>query len=191
MSLTRQVTNAVPGFKDAFGQFSHNWSVALWAKNIDIDAGNYDAGPDLRVSVSYGGRATTFERQANDTAFTHVSKDGFAILTVSSGVYTFQNEAATIVFGTNGSCSPWECALASSVTLSDGTRYDLEYETSSGQQARLRSVSGSRGYALLLEYGASGGGWDHVAKACIVNTALAVKPSNNVCPSGAMTSSYS
>ena len=191
MSLTRQVTNAVPGFEDAFGQLSHNWSIVLWTKGIDIDAGNYDSGPDLRVSVSYGGRATTFEKQASDIAFTHVSKDGYAILTESSGIYTFQNEAATIVFQTNGSCAAWGCMLASRVTLSDGTHYALEYETSSGQQARLRSVSGSRGFALLLEYGATGGGWDQVAKACIVNTALAVKPSNNVCPTGAMTSSYS
>lgn len=196
MSLTRQVSGGVPFHIDPFGQFSHNWDITLRIDNVDVLNGNYQSGSgsDPRAYISYGGRSSTFEKLWSDSNFSKVSKDEHAVLTLSGSIYTYRNEAATVIFrpvAPNSCAGTFVCAQASSITLADGTHYDLEYDAGTGNTARLRSVSGSRGFALVLEYGGTGGDWDHVSKACIVNTAVQVQPANNVCPTGALTASYS
>jgi len=68
-------------------------------------------------------------------------------------------------------------ATVASVEEPDGTRFDFEY---AGLQ--LRAVTSSRGYALLLEYGANG----FVSKTCVLNLGSVAKPANNVCPASAL-----
>src|SRR5204863_7187344 len=66
----------------------------------------------------------------------------------------------------------------SQLTDPDGTVLSFDYDQTNGTNTtRLRSVTSSRGYALLLEYSGQ-----FVTKACVLNLTLQTKPSNNVCP---------
>jgi hypothetical protein len=192
LSLTR--TMGSPSVR-SFGNFSHNWDIALIIKRVDIDTGNYvhGSGEDYRISVYFGGRSETFESQSYENAFQQVSQSSPASLTYTGdrngadAVYTFEATDGTIIRFGSGSVQ------ASEIILPDGTRLSLDYEAPpSGliSYPRLRSVTSNRGYALLLDYGGTGGGWAHVAKACAINLAHQVKPANNACPAGAPTSTY-
>jgi YD repeat-containing protein len=202
-SLSRTLAQPVVGHSNPFANFSHNWDILLTEKRVYIHGGDFrhNTGSDYQIEISFGGLRQTF--RSNSTAgsgFDHTSRSGYAQLTftgdkASAGVvYTFRSgdgtEAVFRALGTaaNADCSSvLRCAYVSQVTQADGTRFSFEYDNLGGRNAsRLRSVTSSRGYALLLEYSGS-----LVVKACTLNLAAATKPSNNVCPSNAPpTSSY-
>ena len=76
----------------------------------------------------------------------------------------------------SGDCSAERrCAFVSQITEPDGTVLTFDYAASGsgGGTARLRSVTSSRGYALLFE-----GSGNRVTKACVVNLALAPLPAS-------------
>lgn len=172
MTFTRQLSGGVLFHVEPFSNFGHNWDITVWSKSVDLDNGNFETGPDERVSINYGGTSSTFEKRLEHSQYDKVSKDAFAELTNSGGVFTFRSEAATIVFGQASSCAgSYPCAQASSVKLADGTTYTLTYETGAGNKTRLRRVVSNRGTALMLQYGANGAGWDQVSKACVLNLA--------------------
>jgi hypothetical protein len=206
LALARTMSPGVVGHEDPFAPFSHNWDIMLTERRVDIATGNYQqgAGQDFRISVRFGGRSETFEAPSTSSAFTQTSRTSQATLTftgtrtAASVVYTFQATDGTLAtfrpLG-NGDCaSEGRCAYVSQIVQPDGTRFSFEYENPSpgvANMTRLRSVASSRGYALLLEYGGTGGGWNQVSKACVINLAVAVKPADNVCPAApAATSSY-
>jgi len=86
--------------------------------------------------------------------------------------------------GSNGT------AGADLVTHPNGVTYTLSRDnggTSSGR--RLRRVTSSTGYQLILEYGA-GASKDYIVKACVFSAAAITPPSNHSCPAGARSVSY-
>ncbi|MGH8573081.1 MAG: hypothetical protein ACREX8_10990, partial [Gammaproteobacteria bacterium] len=66
-------------------------------------------------------------------------------------------------------------AQVSKITRPDGTELLFEY----GAGPALRSVTSSRGYALLLEGGSL------ISKACILNLSIVARPADNACPADA------
>src|SRR6185503_10135510 len=105
-----------------------------------------------------------FQRGYTDTGYIQLSQSSYGRLTYSgdrtgaSVVYTYTSADGTeIVFRAlgGGDCSDSRrCAYASEMTEADGTRYSFDYAASgenSGGAARLRRVTSSRGFALLLE----------------------------------------
>jgi hypothetical protein len=202
LALTRTLSQQVVGHANPFANFSHNFDLMLVMKSVHIqtgDLGDSPGNPDTQVEIAFGGLSQTFQSAGTATGFDLVSHAGYARLTYSApdgrrenpaAVYTFQTgNGATAVFRPVGSsdCSTTlRCAYVAQLTHADGTRLSFDYETGGGPNTtRLRSVTSSRGYALLLEYG--GGG---VAKACVLNLAVAVKPASNICPAGAAAATY-
>lgn len=202
IELTRTMKGDVLGHINPFGNFSHNWDVMVSEKFVNIQDGDYtsNSGSDQRISVHFGGRSETFEKRANQTIYEQVSRNTRATLTASgppsAPLFIFQASDGTIVnfrsIG-NGDCSSfYRCAYASSITMPDGTRFDFQYENPTpgvANTTRLRRVTSSRGYALLLEYAAAS--WNSISKACVLNLAFATAPANNVCSANAAaTSTY-
>jgi hypothetical protein len=205
LALTRTANVGIPGHTNPFANFSHNWDIMVTEKRVDINAAKFQAGSgqDYRIGVRYGGRSETFDAAYGSASSQQTSQTSQAVLSfagdrASAGVvYTFQaNDGTIAIFRPLGSrdCSIEDnvrCAYVSEITLPEGTRFSFEYEVPGGANTtRLRSVISNRGYALLLEYGGTGGGPNHVSKGCVLNLASAPKPAGNVCPAGAPTSSY-
>lgn len=193
LSLKRINSLGIPGHVDAFANFASNWDIMITEKLVNISEQNFQhgSGADLEMGVRYGGRSDTFRRYSG-SAFEQVSMAGTASLTwtgtLSAAVYTYTASDGTVVTFrpiNGGDCSTYmRCAYVSQIVEPDGIKYTLEYDSSA--PARLRSVASSRGYAMLFEYSGN-----NVVKACVLNLAFATKPSNNVCPSGAlMTTTY-
>lgn len=201
IALQRSTPTAIQGHVSPFGNFSHNWDITLVIK---ATLNQYNTN-DYTASVNFGGRSQSFHWIYNvDSAFVPPTQNDVTRITTTGGtgaagaVYTYQAKDGTIaVFRplASGECTSasfaWMCAQVSYVVEPDGTRFDFEYETSTGTQTnktRLRAVTSSRGYAMLLEYGAD---WSRVAKACVLNMDSVAKPANNVCPASALaTTSY-
>ncbi|MGH6786632.1 MAG: hypothetical protein ACREBO_07355, partial [Novosphingobium sp.] len=200
LSLERTMTTPIQGHVAPFGNLSHNWDIVLVVKaTMNTQYNTYD----YLANVSYGGRSQTFEKiYPQDPAFRQKSQNDTTRLTTPSGIgasnaiYSYTATDGTVVvfrpIGT-GQCTSasfsHQCANVDYIVEPDGTRFDFEYETGSGQanNARLRSVTSSRGYGLLLEYGAANAAWNHVAKACVLNLAVTAKPASNICPVSAQT----
>lgn len=201
LTFTRSLPQPVAGHSNPFANFSHNWDILLTEKRVDIQGGDFrnGMGNDYQIEISFGGLTQTFRANSTATIFDHTSRSGFAQLTFtgdkssSSVVYTYRSGDGTeAVFrqlgtATNADCSTiLRCAYVSQVTRADGTRLTFEYDNLGGRNAtRLRSVTSTRGYALLLEYSGM-----LVTKTCVLNLAVTVKPTDNVCPSGASHASY-
>lgn len=204
LALNRSMSPGIFTFAhNSFGNFTHNWDIVLLEHRVDMDTLNYlpGIGQDYRVIVNVAGRSDTFDSPENAPGYVHVSTSPQATLsftgTKSNAVYTFQGRDGTLALFrsiSGGDCgSGSRCAFVSQITEPDGTRLNFEYDAGSGaNHARLRSVTSNRGYALLLEYGGTGGGWSQVSKACVINLTAMTKPANNVCPGNAQaTASYS
>ncbi|MEA3037162.1 MAG: hypothetical protein QOH04_2939, partial [Sphingomonadales bacterium] len=201
LSLSRTLTQQVPGHTNPFGNFSHNWDVLVIEKRINIQQGNFKhlAGqPDYQIEIAFGGRSQTFRAASNTGGWELTSRAGYAMLTQSGSAdrasaaiaYSYTSgDGSVAMFRPMGSgdCSTLlRCAYVASVTDSDGTRLDFSYDSIGPNQTRLRSVVSSRGYALLFEYSGV-----VVVKACALNLALAPKPADNACPANALaTASY-
>ncbi len=207
--LTRSLANNIRGHINPFANLSHNWDIFITEWRYSRMHGGpprtNPGGGDFRISINFGGRSETFE--ANQTPnslgirnFEQASRSSYSTLTYENGdntsntiVYTMAAKDGTqIKFRPMGSadCSNiYRCAYASEVVLPDGTILNFEYESPSNvaNQTRLRSITSSRGYALLMQYG-GGADWNHVIKSCVYNLAIAPKPSNNICTSDALAS---
>ncbi len=184
IALNRITPSKIPGHINPFGNFSHNWDIVLAV--TASPTGQYPGQCDYVANVSFGGRSQTFEKiYTQDTVFRQKSQGDYTRLTTANGsVYTYRANDGTVAvfnpisFGCSGSVTTY-IASVSNVVEPEGTRFDFEYASSS-----LTSVTSSRGYALLLEYG--GGNGDRISKACVLNLGSATKPANNVCPGTAL-----
>lgn len=196
IELQRIMTTPVATHVAPFGNLSHNWDIFLTIKSIPIEG----SGWDYIANVNYGARSQTFEMlNGMDTVFRQKSRNSFTTLTtpnpVGAAIYTFRATDGTLaVFRplANGEClipNLWQCAFVSYITEPDGTRFDFEYESTTASvpnKVRLRSVTSSRGFALLFEHGAGGASWNQVSKACVINLGSTAKPASNVCPGTAL-----
>ncbi len=202
LSFTRTQMVPVMGHTNPFPILGHNWHVMITERKIRLETKQFDHNPsfpDYRVSVRWPGRVETFESPGHNTGFTHTSNTSLARLTFqgtrasASAVYTYEGMDGTIMtfrpIGSGDCSTTMRCAYISQRIDPDGTRYTFEYDNPLGQLdgTRLRSVVSTRGYALLLEYPATG---VQPSKACVLNLALGVKPVSNICPAGAPHSTY-
>jgi RHS repeat-associated protein len=194
LSLARTLTATVPGHENPFGNLSHNWDIMVSERRFSIDDPESSSGDDYQINVHFGGRSMTYQARPTTVGYQQMSPGTPAPLTIPSGanragavVYTYTAADGTVaVFRPMGSeCSTARrCAYVSSVTETDGTRFDFTY-VSAGAGLRLSRVTSSRGFALLLE-----GDGPRVAKACLINLARTAAPSGGVCPAGVPTATY-
>jgi hypothetical protein len=194
LQLTRTTKQLEFGL-NPFGYFSHNFDIVATERDVNMSANDYrpNSGADTQIDVGYAGISDTF-RAFYGSGFSHASSTRYAVLTYTgnradpSTVYTYQSGDGTVItfnaIGSGCSGGSIRCAYASQLIRADGTMLNFEYDNMGG--LRLRSVTSSRGQALLLEY-ASG---TFVSKACVLNLARTVKPSNNVCPAGVPAATY-
>lgn len=196
ISVERTMPTSIVGHVAPFGNFSHNWNILLVIDGRPID--QYPGQSDFLANVHFGGRSQSFEMlYLSDSMFRQKSQNDFTRLTTTGpqaspgSVYTYQATDGTVaVFRplASGECalanSSLLCAFVSYIVEADGTRYDFEYEIngSAANTARLRSVTSSKGYAALFEYG---GSWNHISKTCVINLGNTAKPTNNICPTTA------
>ena len=197
LSLERGLTKAVGGHIEPLGNFSHNWDIFIYEKRLDIRTGG--AGTDYNITVVTGDEASIFQSYSTSVGFGPVSSTEppksltFVGDRASSGVlYSYQGTDGTIIkfraLG-NGDCAGgyFRCAYASQVIRPNGTIYNLEYENPTpgvANTTRLRSVTSSQGYGLLLQYSGSGSSWNLISKACVLNYSVTIKSSTNTCLSG-------
>ncbi len=194
LTLARTLAQPVAGHTNPFANFSHNWDVLISEKRIDIVGNRFTHQPgvgDYQIEVAFGGLSQTFRARSNQPEFEQASRAGLAYLTYTgdraggTAIYAFTaGDGTRAVFRAIGSadCSTvLRCAYVSEITQPDGIRLTFDYDNQgSPNSARLRSVTSSAGYALLLEYTGP-----RVSRACVLNLALAQKPADNVCPAGA------
>jgi len=189
LALTRTMTESILGHASPFGNLSHNWDIMI--SEMRVDNPSTDA---YQVVVHFGGRSHTYRNRIQDTGFMQASFDGYAPLTYvgdrasTSVVFTYAAvDGTTLVFRPFGNdCSVGRCAYVSEMVEPDGTRYVFDYAPSgesTGGAVRLRRVTSSRGYALLLE-----GSGHVVTKACVLNLALTPIPADGLCPLNAQAS---
>ncbi|HEY7811311.1 MAG TPA: hypothetical protein VIA98_13150 [Allosphingosinicella sp.] len=205
LALNRTMPEYAGKHANPFGNFSHGWDITLLETRVDLTNGQ-PTGGDYRMTLHLDGRVHTFEGPGWGTGYAYKSDGGTASLTMTGGtdksspnaIYTFTRpDRATIVFRAigGGDCAdqPWgygqrRCAYPSEMTEPDGTKYTFDYSStggSTGNLARLRRVTSSRGYVLLLE-----GSGSLVTKACVLNVSIAPAPANGLCPAGVPTTSY-
>lgn len=206
IALQRLTAPVIRKHEAPFGNMAHNWDITLVIKpRFVAQYNNYDYLAD----VNFGGRSQSFELiYGQDTVFRQKSQNDVTRLTAASSVgaagvvYSYRATDGTVaVFRpvVNGECvaasTGHQCAFVSYIVEPDGTRFDFEYETTTlavANQTRLRSVTSSRGFALLFEYGASGASWNQVSRACVFNLGTLAMPANNACPGTALsTATYS
>lgn len=203
LQLTRMARwGGIWGHVEPFANFTHNFDIVIAEKRVHGSNYYHGSGSDFRMIVRLGQQVETFDATSASPYFEQVSKSATARLTYAgnatdnSVVYTYQAPDGTIArfrpLG-NGDCSSHiRCAFVSDLTYPDGTKLVFEYENptpGTPNGTRLRSVVSTRGYALVLEY--SGGSWNSIGKACVIDLARRSKPVDNVCPSDALaTSSY-
>jgi RHS repeat-associated protein len=198
LTLARTLAQPVAGHANPFANFSHNWDVLLSEKRVNIFQNQFrhsPGAPDYQIEIAFGGLSQTFRGYGNQQGFTRTSRGGFAQLTFTgdrasgTAVYTFTaGDGTRAVFRPVGGadCSTvLRCAFVSQIIQPDGTELSFDYENPGVNATRLRSVTSSRGYALLLEYSGN-----FVVKACLLNLTQAPKPGNNVCPAGVPTATY-
>ncbi|HEY0311444.1 MAG TPA: hypothetical protein VGC56_03020 [Allosphingosinicella sp.] len=200
LALTRTMTQQVVNHTNPFGNFSHNFDLMLTIKSINVQQGistDTPGQPDTQAEVAFGGVSASFQSISTNTGYDLFSRAGYARLTYTGGtreaaatVYTFQAaDGTTAIFrpiGSGDCSSSLRCAYVSQLTRADGTVLNFEYDRPGGTNTtRLRSVTSSRGYAMLLEYSGA-----YVVKSCVLNLAAATKPASNLCPAGAPAASY-
>jgi RHS repeat-associated protein len=196
LALTRTMTQSVDGHGSPFANLSHNWDIMITELRINYDNPGR-SGIDYQINVHFAGRSQTFRGRQQWTGMGQASQGSYATLTYSGDragpavVYTFTAADGTVaVFRALGgsdcsSTSFRRCAYVSQITEADGTVFSFDYTPSgtwngTGGAQRLRRVTSSRGYALLLE-----GTETRVTKACVINLAQAPAPADNLCPATA------
>lgn len=203
IGLTRTISSTVPSRSEfSFGNFSHNWDASMEIIRVDLSErarkGGWPSGTDYMAFVNYDGRNVTFSTSATGTVYGMSSRGPRQYLTFTGAqgtagvVYTFADaEGNKITFkplGTVGGLSV-TAIYPTKIVRADGTEFDLDYASypsGSVNLARLKSVKGSRGYGLVLE--GSGG---FITKVCALNLSQTAMPTNDLCPSGVPTATYS
>jgi hypothetical protein len=204
LSLTRTMPDYAADHANPFGNFSDNWDIMLVEMRVDITQ-HLTVGNDYRMVAHVGGRALTFEALSTVANYEYKAGGLTPVLTYAGGtrdsatvVYTLRTAEGTLMtfraMGNDCASQVWSgtmrrCAFVSQIVQTDGTVLSFDYAStggSSGNLVRLRKVTSSRGYALLLE-----GSGSLVTKACVLNLAVAPAPSGGLCPSGVPTTSYS
>ena len=187
--------------------FSHNWHIFILERpnsSYSPDTG-LGQGSGYMIAITAGGRSTSFTAENLSNNLQLAASTSYAQLT-STGTGAQRQYIYTAADGTvinfrpigNLDCPSYgigwgigRCALASQIVQPDGHRFDLQYDAApSGGGARLRRVTSNRGYALIFEYSSSVGN-KLVSKACAINLALQTAPTDNICPGGALSASYS
>jgi YD repeat-containing protein len=204
LALTRTMPDYAADHANPFGNFSHNWDIMLIEQRLDITH-HLPTGTDYRMTANFGGRAQTFEALAGaTTSFSYKGGGLAAFLTYAGGakdgastVYTLRTGDGTVMTframgGNDCAAQMWNgtmrrCAFVSQIVQPDGTTLSFDYASTggSGNLARLRKVTSSRGYALLFE-----GSGSLVSKACVLNLAVAPAPTSGLCPSGVPSATY-
>ncbi|HLL30698.1 MAG TPA: hypothetical protein VK403_06860, partial [Allosphingosinicella sp.] len=204
LQLTRLPRGGIWGHVEPFANFTHNLDIMIAEKRVAISSGRYDHGfgEDYRMIVRFGSRSETFDGYSTGPHYEQISKSGTARLTYSgsaasaSAIYTYEATDGTVAtfrpIGGGDCSSNLRCAYVSQLVFVDGTLLSFDYEPAPGgaNAARLRSVTSSRGYALLLEYGGGGGNSNMVSKACTINLAERARSAGNLCPAGVPASAY-
>jgi YD repeat-containing protein len=205
LALTRTMPDYSADHANPFGNFSHNWDIMLVEQRRYL-YGNQPYGNDYRMTANFGGRALTFESYESPSyGFAYKGSGEMVTLTFAGGakdgastVYTLRAGDGTVMTfrpmgGNDCAAQMWggtmrRCAFVSQIVQPDGTTLTFDYAATggSGNLARLRKVTSSRGYALLLE-----GSGSLVSKACALNLAVAPAPTSGLCPSGVPTVTYS
>lgn len=191
-------------FRQAFGSFfTHNWDIQLQERRLPRAGACYPNQWDYSETVVYGDIGDNFRKASGAANFSQTAPYGFAELKYSGGAnapnsFVFTAKDGTIVSFMTILANVCQgggyqrCGYATSIKRPDGTLYTLEYETlADGVGKRLRSVVSNRGFALLFEYSGSVSGFQQTSKICALNLAITVKPSNNICPPGVATATYS
>ncbi|MBO9711434.1 hypothetical protein [Sphingomonas sp.] len=205
IGLKRLEVNGIPGHVPPFASQTHNWDITLTERRRNLISGSLVSTGESKfeVFISVDGRTETFNAVSPTADMLQASRTKTARLTntgtrgAGNEVYTYTASDGTIVvfrpFGLSGAadCSDVvRCAYASEITSPDGTKYTLQYETrTTGNRARLKSVTSSRGYLILFDY--ENANWNLVTKACLYNLAASAAPSDSHCSSSALsTTSY-
>lgn len=196
LSLVRQngIEFGVTG--KPFGNLSHNWEVFMIRREQNAEyTADYTVSMDGRSSGFRGGITNMTPSQSSpggkevlegigtgsNRYWVYTAKDGTEV--------TFRPEGHELCNKRTAVASAGECMYASKLVKPNGVTYSFSYDdpTSNSGDARLRSVTSNYGYALLLEYEGSS---ERVDKACLLNLATHVLPSNNICPSDVLTATY-
>jgi hypothetical protein len=163
----------------SFGAWNHNYA-------IGVSLGTRANGTATMARVYFEGRLIEFQKTSGlwyawsiDAQGTElVEMNGNFLFTAKNGdVYTFTTHPALTPMSAYAGVQ-----VASRVDYADGTRLDLSYDGS----ARLRTVTGSRGYAIVLDYGANG----RLATACGYNMAVTYVNSGSTCAGAALKTQY-
>ena len=199
LELTRTMTQLGKGHTNPFGSFSHNFDIYVQLTSVNMQTNDFrpNAGADPQVEVIFGGRAQTF-RTFDGGSWNLVSHANYGILTPapvgdaipSPGILTYRDsDGTTMTFRPIGSTDcpgAGLCGYVSQLTRPDGTALAFQYDNDPVTAGlRLRSVTSTRGQALLFEYSGM-----YVTKACALSLAVTVKPANNLCPAGVPTAVY-
>ncbi|WP_332803881.1 hypothetical protein [Sphingomonas sp. RT2P30] len=197
LSFKRTLPTNVPQLTNLpFGNFSNNWNITLQIIPINLftraQSGGYPPGDDYMAFVNFGAGTTTFTATASSTAYALESRGVYEYLnfTGTQGtpgvVYTFTaNDGTIVTFRPLGVVDGLSVSgiYATQIVRPDGLTFTLDYTSyvgGTGNLARLRSVTSSRGYALLME-----GSGALITKVCALNLTSAILPSNHACPSNA------
>lgn len=201
LQLIRLARGGVLGHDEPFANFTHNFDIMIAEKRVHITGGDYyhGSGDDFRMIVRFGGRSETFDSFTTGPYFEQVSKSATAKLTYTGVatrddvIYKYQALDGTLAvfrpLGSGDCSSAIRCAYVSQITYPDGTDLSFEYDVAASgttSATRLRSVTSSRGYLLIVEYD---GDSKTVSKACTINLAYSLKPATFLCPADAVASS--
>lgn len=205
LSLTRTEDFALPGHKPPFANMSHNWNIMLTERRGNLlSVGPVSGLSDYQVYVTQNGRTETFSAMSLTTAFSQTSRSPMSSVThtgtrgAGGEVYTYSAPDGTAITfrplalaGAADCSETLRCAYASEIVSPDGTKTTLQYETrTTGNRARLKSVTSNRGFAILFEY--ANPDWNLITKSCLYNLSLTLEGSGGTCSSGAVaTASYS
>lgn len=205
LSLERLEEAGIPGHVSPFGNMADNLDITLTERRRNL-VQNYtvtSGSSDFQVYVNIGGRIETFRALNLTYNFEQLSRTPTASIahtgTRGAGgeVYTYTGSDGTVMtfrplglIGASDCSDSVRCAYVSEITSPDGTKLSFSYDTrTSGNRARLASVSSDRGYILIFEH--NDANWNLVTKACAVNLAQVALASTSACPTAAAaTSSY-
>ncbi|MEM9501612.1 MAG: hypothetical protein AAF941_07170 [Pseudomonadota bacterium] len=205
LNLVRQLANDARGHVHPFGNLSHNWDIFIaerrfnMTENLPPIAGGFGQGDDYQLFVHYGGSKQVFNARYNSQGVNHSSSAPGELKLVSAigsrsgaAVYRYQSYSDGTILEfrpmDSGDCSSvYRCAYVSKIIRANGEELIFSYDTGggtiSGHRARLAYVRSSLGFAVRLEYTASGS-WHKASKACVFNLAVASLPSS--CSSAAI-----
>lgn len=187
----------------ALGNFTSNWDVWISIGRFSISArqtdGGWPNGSDYVAMVNDGSRILTFIGSQSANGYGLETRGSTAYLTftgtqgTSGVVYTYSTEDGTaITFQPLGIVDGVAVTgiYPTKLVRADGTTFTFDYAAyagAPGNLARARSISSSRGFALVME-GIGG----LTTKVCALNLTQTLLPANHLCPSGALASaSYS